>query len=51
MYAARFYRGRYRMIYKVSTKQRRVIVLRVRTRASAYKGMAPLESETGPEFG
>jgi len=41
LYAARFYRGRYRMLYRVSPKQQRVIVLRVRPRESAYEGLEP----------
>jgi mRNA-degrading endonuclease RelE of RelBE toxin-antitoxin system len=39
LYAARSYRGRYRMLYRVSPKQRRVIVLRVRPRETAYEGL------------
>lgn len=38
---ARFYRGRYRMLYRVSPKQRRVIVLCVRPRETAYEGLEP----------
>jgi len=41
LYAARFYRGRYRMVYQVSRKQHRVIVLRVRLRETAYEGLEP----------
>jgi mRNA-degrading endonuclease RelE of RelBE toxin-antitoxin system len=41
LYAARFYRGRYRMLYRVSLKQRRVIVLRVRLRETVYDGLEP----------
>jgi mRNA-degrading endonuclease RelE of RelBE toxin-antitoxin system len=41
LYAARFYRGRYRMLYRISPKQRRVIVLRVRLRETAYEGLEP----------
>jgi mRNA-degrading endonuclease RelE of RelBE toxin-antitoxin system len=41
LYAARFYRGRYRMVYQVSRKQHRVIVLRARLRETAYEGLEP----------
>ena len=41
IYAARFYRGRYRMVYRVSEKQRRVMVLRARPRETAYEGLEP----------
>jgi mRNA-degrading endonuclease RelE of RelBE toxin-antitoxin system len=41
LYAARFYRGRYRMLYRVSLKQRRVIVLRARPRETVYEGLEP----------
>jgi len=41
LYSARFYRGRYRMIYQVSRKQHRVIVLRARLRETAYEGLEP----------
>ena len=39
MYRIRFYRDRFRLIYWVSEKQRRVIVTRVRPRGTAYIGM------------
>jgi len=35
----RFYRDRFRLIYWVSKKQRKVIVTRVRPRGTAYIGM------------
>ena len=41
IYAARFCRGRYRLIYRISPKRRRVIVLRARPRATAYEGLEP----------
>lgn len=36
-----FYRGRYRIVYMVSEKQRRVIVTRIRPRGTAYIGYEP----------
>lgn len=39
IYAARFYRGLYRMIYRVSSRQRSVIYLRVRRRGAAHGGL------------
>ena len=36
-----FYRGRYRIVYMVSEKQRRVIVTRIRPRGRAYIGYQP----------
>lgn len=41
LYSARLYRGRYRMVYQVSRKQHRVIVLRARPRETAYEGLEP----------
>jgi mRNA-degrading endonuclease RelE of RelBE toxin-antitoxin system len=41
LYAARFCRGRYRLVYRVSPKQRRVVVLRARPREAAYEGLEP----------
>jgi mRNA-degrading endonuclease RelE of RelBE toxin-antitoxin system len=38
LYRLRFYRDRFRLVYTVSEKQRRVIVERVRPRATAYTG-------------
>jgi mRNA-degrading endonuclease RelE of RelBE toxin-antitoxin system len=38
MYRVRFYRKQYRIIYQVSEKQRKVIVVRVRLRPTAYIG-------------
>jgi len=39
LYRIRIYSGRYRIIYRVSGKQGRVIIKRVRPRASAYQGL------------
>jgi len=39
LYRIRFYRDQYRVIYRVSEIQRRVLVLRVRPRGNAYKGL------------
>ena len=41
LYAVRFYRGRYRLVYQVSEKRHLVIVLRARPRANAYEGLEP----------
>jgi mRNA-degrading endonuclease RelE of RelBE toxin-antitoxin system len=35
-------RGLYRIVYRVSEKQRKVIVQRIRPRASAYQGLEKL---------
>jgi mRNA-degrading endonuclease RelE of RelBE toxin-antitoxin system len=35
----RFYRDQYRLLYRVSEQQRKVIVWRVRPRGSAYAGL------------
>ncbi|MFN3324293.1 MAG: type II toxin-antitoxin system RelE family toxin [Bryobacteraceae bacterium] len=37
-YKTRFYRGQYRLIYYVSEKQRRVVIVRARPRGTAYIG-------------
>jgi mRNA interferase RelE/StbE len=39
VYWIRCCRGSYRIVYRVSAQQRKVIVLRVRPRASAYQGL------------
>jgi mRNA-degrading endonuclease RelE of RelBE toxin-antitoxin system len=39
VYRIRCCRGSYSIVYRVSAKQRKVIVLRVRPRASAYQGL------------
>jgi len=38
-YRIRFYRNQYRLLYRVSEQQRKVIVWRVRPRGSAYAGL------------
>ncbi|MEK7406362.1 MAG: type II toxin-antitoxin system RelE/ParE family toxin [Acidobacteriota bacterium] len=38
-YRMRFYRGQYRIVYDVSHKQRRVILVRVRHRRDVYRGL------------
>ena len=38
-YRIKFYRDRYRIVYDVSERQRRVIVLRVRSRSQVYRGL------------
>ncbi len=38
LYRVRFYRDRFRLVYTVSQKQRRVIIERVRPRSTAYAG-------------
>lgn len=38
-YRIRFYRDQYRLLYRVSAPQRKVIVWRVRPRGSAYAGL------------
>jgi len=40
LYRIRFYRDRYRIVYSVSEKQRKVFVQRVRPRGSAYHGLS-----------
>lgn len=37
IYATRFHDGRYRLVFRVSTRTRRVVALRARPRALAYK--------------
>jgi mRNA-degrading endonuclease RelE of RelBE toxin-antitoxin system len=39
LYRVRFWHDRFRMVYHVSEKQRKVIVTRVRPRGTAYIGM------------
>ena len=39
LYRIRFWHGRFRMVYYVSEKQRKVVVTRVRPRGTAYIGM------------
>jgi mRNA-degrading endonuclease RelE of RelBE toxin-antitoxin system len=39
LYRIRFYREQYRIVYRVSEHQRRVIVERVRPRGTAYRGL------------
>ena len=39
LYRVRFWHGRFRMVYHVSEKQRKVVVTRVRPRGTAYIGM------------
>jgi mRNA-degrading endonuclease RelE of RelBE toxin-antitoxin system len=39
LYRIRFWQGRFRMVYHVSEKQRKVVVTRVRPRGTAYIGM------------
>lgn len=39
LYRIRFYRNQYRIVYRVSEQQRRVIIMRVRPRGSAYQGL------------
>jgi mRNA-degrading endonuclease RelE of RelBE toxin-antitoxin system len=39
LYRLKFYREAYRIVYVVSEKQRRVIVRRIRPRATAYDGL------------
>jgi len=39
LYRIRFYREQYRIVYRVSEHQRRVIVERVRPRGTAYQGL------------
>ena len=41
LYRVPFYRGRYRIVYQVSTKRRSVVITRVRPRAIAYQGLEP----------
>jgi mRNA-degrading endonuclease RelE of RelBE toxin-antitoxin system len=41
IYAARFSRGRYRLVYRISTKRRRVVILHARPRGRAYEGLEP----------
>jgi len=38
-YRIRCHRDQYRIVYRVSEQQRRVLILRVRLRASAYDGL------------
>lgn len=38
-YRIRFYRNKYRVVYQVSTKNRRIIVHRVGHRENVYRGM------------
>ena len=42
LYRIRCCGGDYRIIYRVSEKQRKVIVQRIRPRSSAYKGLEKL---------
>jgi len=39
LYRIKFYRNQYRMVYRVSERQRRVIIVRVRPRGTAYRGL------------
>ena len=39
IYRIYVYKSRYRLIYRVAGKKQRVVVLRVRPRKTAYKGM------------
>ncbi len=39
LYRVRFYREGYRIVYRVSEKQRRVVVTRIRPRGTAYRGL------------
>jgi mRNA-degrading endonuclease RelE of RelBE toxin-antitoxin system len=39
VWRARFHQDRYRMIYQVAKGQKRIIVKRIRIRATAYKSM------------
>ena len=39
LYRIRFYRGLYRIVYRVSEKQHRVVITRVRIRRNAYRGL------------
>jgi len=44
-YRAKFYRGRYRMIFRVFEGRRRILITRVRPRSIAYSGLADTRSE------
>ena len=39
LYRIRFYRDQYRVIYRVSEVERRVLILRIRRRGTAYVGL------------
>ena len=39
LYRIRVYFDQYRIVYRLSVKQRKVIIWRVRSRASAYRGL------------
>jgi len=36
---ARFYHDQYRIIYRIARAQRRIVVIRIRPRGTAYEGM------------
>ncbi|MBM3775623.1 MAG: type II toxin-antitoxin system RelE/ParE family toxin [Acidobacteria bacterium] len=40
-YRIRFYRDQYRIVYRVSEQQQKVVVLRIRSRGTAYGGWEP----------
>lgn len=39
LWRARFHHGLYRMIYRISKPEKRVVIRRIRPRATAYEGM------------
>lgn len=39
LYRIRIYRNQYRVVYRVSERQHKVVIERVRPRASAYRGL------------
>jgi len=39
VFRARFHHGMYRMIFRISRNQRKILIERIRLREAAYKGM------------
>ena len=39
LYRIKFYRGQYRIVYRVSEKRSAVVIWRVRPRGTAYRGL------------